>query len=450
MCYNIFNCIFCKSKSEDIMTDILLIAVLLLLLGVVILLCLVLARQKKTTSPTDISPEITTAVGDSLVAFRRELGEREAATRRETGAAIADLGGKLQNMTEKNYEFQVRFQSQLHEGLGNIREKQIESAEKQSLAVSEAIGKMQLSNEKKLEEMRATVDEKLNATLTARLDTSFQTVSKQLENVYKSLGEMKELSVGVTDNVTALNRVLTNVKARGTWAEVQLEAILDQTIPGRYVKNYSPANTAERVEFAVCLPAGEDKKQTVYLPVDSKFPMEDYVRLCEAADRADAVALAAARKALEDRVLQEAKTVCKYIHVPQTTPYAVLYLATEGLYAEIAASKSGLMERIQHEYGVMIAGPSTVTALLNSFAMGFRTVAVNEKANEIRLLLAAVKGQYENFAVLLEKAKKKVDEAGTTLENAQKRNSIIYKKLKSVEEMETEQSAHLLSFNQEV
>ena len=425
------------------MTDILLTAVLILLAAVLIVLFVLLSKQKKA-APVDLSGDINAAVGNALGAFRSEVAEREAVSRRETGAALSEMNDKLQNITEKNYDFQVRFQSQLNNGLGQIREKQIESAEKQSAAVSDAIGKMQLSNEKKLEEMRATVDEKLNATLTTRLDASFQTVSKQLENVYKSLGEMKELSAGVTDNVTALNRVLTNVKARGTWAEVQLEAILDQTIPGRYVKNYAPNDSAERVEFAVCLPAGEDKKQTVYLPVDSKFPMEDYVRLCEAADRADAVALAAARKALEDRVLGEARTVRKYIQVPQTTPYAVLYLATEGLYAEIAASKSGLMERVQHEYGVMIAGPSTITALLNSFAMGFRTVAVNEKANEIRLLLAAVKGQYENFAVLLEKAKKKVDEAGTTLESAQKRNALIFKKLRSVEELEAGQANDLL------
>lgn len=418
------------------MTDYLLIAVLVLLICVLAAVVVLLMRQKKTADPSSVAPELRT--------LRSEMAEREAVNRREMNAALSGMNDKLQAITEKNYEFQVRLLSVLNNGMGQIREKQIESAEKQSTAVSDAIGKMQISNEKKLEEMRATVDEKLNATLTTRLDTSFQTVSKQLENVYKSLGEMKELSAGVTDNVTALNRVLTNVKARGTWAEVQLESILDQTIPGRYVKNYAPNNSAERVEFAVCLPAGEDKKQIVYLPVDSKFPMEDYVRLCEAADRADAVALAAARKALEDRVLGEAKTVSKYIQVPQTTPYAVLYLATEGLYAEIAASKSGIMERVQHEYGVMIAGPSTITALLNSFAMGFRTVAVNEKANEIRLLLAAVKGQYENFAVLLEKAKKKVDEAGTTLESAQKRNALIYKKLRSVEELEAGQEQDLL------
>lgn len=426
------------------MTEILLVILTVLASAILLLLIVLLVRQGKKKLPTDVSDDISTAVGAALTSFRGELAQREAVSRQETAAALAEMDTKLHNLTEKNYEFQLRFQSLLNRGLGQIREKQIEAAEKQSAVVSDAIGKMQLSNEKKLEEMRTTVDEKLTATLAARLDTSFQTVSKQLENVYKSLGEMKELSAGVTDNVTALNRVLTNVKARGTWAEVQLEAILDQTIPGRYIRNYAPHNTAERVEFAVCLPAGEDKKQTVYLPIDSKFPMEDYIRLCEAADRADAVALAAARKALEDRVLNEAKTVRKYIHVPQTTPYAVLYLATEGLYAEIAASKSGIMERIQHEYGVMIAGPSTVTALLNSFAMGFRTVAVNEKANEIRLLLAAVKGQYENFAVLLDKAKKKVDEAGTTLETAQKRNALIFKKLRGVEELEAGQANDLL------
>lgn len=426
------------------MTEILLVILTVLASAILLLLIVLLVRQGKKKLPTDVSDDISAAVGAALTSFRGELAQREAVSRQETAAALAEMDTKLHNLTEKNYEFQLRFQSLLNRGLGQIREKQIEAAEKQSAVVSDAIGKMQLSNEKKLEEMRTTVDEKLTATLAARLDTSFQTVSKQLENVYKSLGEMKELSAGVTDNVTALNRVLTNVKARGTWAEVQLEAILDQTIPGRYIRNYAPHNTAERVEFAVCLPAGEDKKQTVYLPIDSKFPMEDYIRLCEAADRADAVALAAARKALEDRVLNEAKTVRKYIHVPQTTPYAVLYLATEGLYAEIAASKSGIMERIQHEYGVMIAGPSTVTALLNSFAMGFRTVAVNEKANEIRLLLAAVKGQYENFAVLLDKAKKKVDEAGTTLETAQKRNALIFKKLRGVEELEAGQANDLL------
>lgn len=239
---------------------------------------------------------------------------------------------------------------------------------------------MRESNEKKLEQMRVTVDEKLTSTLSQRLDSSFKTVSDRLESVYKSLGEMKELSNGVTANVTTLNRVLTNVKARGTWAEIQLGSILDQTIPGMYETNFTCVpNSKEKVEFAVRIPSS-DGEQTTYLPIDSKFPMEDYVRLCTAADSADAEALAAARKALESRVVNEARTISKYINVPLTTPFAIMYLATEGLYAEIASSRSGVPEKLRSEFNVMIAGPSTITALLNSLSLGFRAVAINEKA----------------------------------------------------------------------
>ncbi len=330
--------------------------------------------------------------------------------------------------------------------LNNIQEQNAATSEKQTARMSEAILKMQESNEKKLEEMRATVDEKLTSTLTTRLDSSFKTVSEQLQNVYKSLGEMKELSQGVTTNVTSLNRVLTNVKARGTWAEVQLEAILDQTIPGLYEKNYSPKDNAERVEFAVRFPNSEKNGEDIFLPIDSKFPLEDYVRVCDAADNADADALKIARKALEDRVLQEAKDVTKYIVVPKTTPFAVLYLATEGLYAEIISSKSGIAEKLQ-ALNVMVAGPSTITALLNSFAMGFKAMAINEKADEVRKLLAAAKTQYETFGTVLEKAKKKIDEAGKTLDEASHRNEIIKKKLKGVEELDSNEANTLLGDN---
>ena len=294
---------------------------------------------------------------------------------------------------------------------------------------------MRESNEKKLEEMRVTVDEKLTSTLTQRLDSSFKTVSDRLENVYKSLGEMKELSNGVTANVTALNKVLTNVKARGTWAEVQLGAILDQTLPGMYETNFVCVDgSKDRVEFAVRIPSNEGT--VTYLPVDSKFPMEDYVRLCDAADSADPEALAAARKALEARILSEAKTITKYINVPKTTPFAIMYLATEGLYAEIASSRTGIAEKIRSEFNIMIAGPTTITALLNSLSLGFRAVAINEKANEVRLLLAAAKVQYDKFGVVLQKARQKIDEAGKSLDEAGKRNEIIRKKLRSVEEID--------------
>ncbi len=367
---------------------------------------------------------------------REEMARSSKESRDDTTAALGKIENKLNDMLKENYQSRIDLTEKIGASLKSIQEQNAQSSEKQARVVNESIARMQESNEKKLEEMRVTVDEKLTSTLTTRLNSSFKTVSEQLENVYKSLGEMKELSQGVTTNVTSLNRVLTNVKARGTWAEVQLEAILDQTIPGLYVKNYSPKNNTERVEFAIRFPNSDKNGEDVYLPIDSKFPLEDYVRVCDAADNADPEALRIARKALEDRVLAEAKDIKKYICVPQTTPFAVLYLATEGLYAEIASSKTGIAEKLQAQ-NVMIAGPSTITALLNSFAMGFKAMAINEKADEVRKLLSVAKSQYETFGVTLEKARKKIDEAGKSLDEAQKRNEIINKKLKGVEAIES-------------
>ena len=392
------------------------------------IICIALVLSLKKNKNDD-------AIYEEFRRNREEMARSSKESRDDTTAALGKIEGKLNEMLKENYQSRIDLTEKIGASLKSIQEQNAESSEKQARVVNESITRMQESNEKKLEEMRVTVDEKLTSTLTTRLNSSFKTVSEQLENVYKSLGEMKELSQGVTSNVTSLNRVLTNVKARGTWAEVQLEAILDQTIPGLYVKNYSPKANGERVEFAIRFPNSDKKGEDVYLPIDSKFPLEDYVRVCEAADNADPEGLRIARKALEDRVLAEAKDVKKYICVPQTTPFAVLYLATEGLYAEIASSKTGIAEKLQAQ-NVMIAGPSTITALLNSFAMGFKAMAINEKADEVRKLLSVAKSQYETFGVTLEKARKKIDEAGKSLEDAQKRNDIINKKLKGVEAIE--------------
>ena len=357
---------------------------------------------------------------------------------------LSQTGASVSAEFERSRREQALFQEQLRRQTGEELDAMAKQIERLRADNYEQMHRMQESNEKKLDEMRRTVDEKLTETLGTRLDASFRTVSRQLESVYKSLGEMKELSTGVTDNVTALNRVLTNVKARGTWAEVQLRAVLDQTIPGMYVENYAPDPLAkDRVEFAVRIPSTQGSE--AMLPIDSKFPMEDYVRYCHYAESGDAQAAAAARKALETVVLHEARTVAKYIQVPQTTPFAILYLATEGLYAEILSSRSGLAERIQRECGVLLAGPSTITALLNSLALGFRAVAVNEKANEVRLLLAAARQQYDKFGDVLQKARKKIDEAGRSLDEAQDRNRIIAGKLKNVETIGDEQAEALLN-----
>lgn len=387
-------------------------------------------------------------LSEKLDAVQKTTADEFARNRMELANSLDALGKKLDAMTKANYEHQISLSETVTKSLNDIRDRMAEQSEKQTKLIENAIGKMQESNEKKLDEMRATVDEKLTSTLTTRLNSSFKTVSEQLEKLYTSLGEMKELSVGVTDNVGALNRVLTNVKARGTWAEVQLESILDQTIPNMYDKNVATGEKdTERVEFAIRIPASDDKTKITYLPVDSKFPLEDYVRLCTAADRADADAVRQARKELEARVYSEAKLIKKYINVPKTTPFAIMYLATEGLYAEIVSSQSGVLEKIQNDCNVMVAGPSTITALLNSLSMGFKTVAINEKANEVRLLLGAAKAQYENFGTILEKAKKKIDEAGKTLDDAQHRNTIIRKKLKTVEDLEQADAAELLGLS---
>ena len=368
--------------------------------------------------------------------------------REELALQIAAVTKGIDTLSETNREQLIRIYREMNSAINQMREKNTELNEAQNKRISESLEKIRESNEKKLDEMRSVVDEKLTTTLTQRLDSSFKTVSGQLENLYRALGEMKEMSGGITDHITSLNRVLTNVKARGTWAEVQLGNILDQTIPNMYVENYAPdASSKERVEFAIKIPSGENYSETIYLPIDSKFPMEDYVRLCDAADRADSEGVSLAKKSLEDAVLREARSIKKYIRVPHTTPFAIMYLACEGLYAEIASSQTGIAERLQSEMNVMIAGPSTVTALLNSLSMGFRIAAINEKANEVRKILSAVKAQYETFSAVLSKAKRKIDEAGRTLDDAQHRNDIIQKKLRSIEEANIDTSDEILGID---
>ena len=402
---------------------------------------------KKGSKPSDNRDNAV--IESKIDALSSTVSNEMAHNRQENMQMMNNISGKISEMSEKNLNMQHKITSAVSESLGEMKTANAQQNEKILTMLTTSIDKMTEKNEKKLEEMRATVDEKLTSTLTTRLDSSFKTVSGQLEKLYTSLGEMKELSGGITQNVSSLNRVLTNVKARGTWAEYLLEGILDQTVPNMYVKNFKPEGSKDFVEFAVKLPSGDDSKKITYLPIDSKFPMEDYARLCAAADSADALAVAEARKALERRVLDEAKAVAKYISVPETTPFAIMYLATEGLYAEIASSKSGLFEKIQNEYSVMIAGPTTITALLNSVAMGLRTMAVNEKANEIKELLGAIKKQYDSFDTILAKVKKKISEADASLEEATKRNNLIQKKLKNIDAAESITADSILGITEE-
>lgn len=396
------------------METVLLIIILILIVLCVALLFVLLVKKGNSNS-------------NDLVCQQIEL------TAKSTDEKITKLSNQMNSLTDKNYEQQIKLIETLNS-----------STQKQMQMIADSLEKMQLGNEKKLEQMRKTVDEKLDETLTQRLNASFETVSKQLTNVYKSLGEMKELSTGVTTSVSSLNRVLTNVKARGTWAEVQLGNILDQTIPGLYETNVQAnPNYNGRVEFAISIPNGDDNTKC-YLPIDSKFPMEDYARLATASETGDSEQMVAAKKALEARIKDEAKLIKQYVCPPHTTPFAIMYLATEGLYAEVVSSKTGLAEKLQAQ-GIMIAGPSTVTALLNSLSMGFKTIAINEKANEVWKVLGAAKTQYEKFGVLLAKAHKKIEEAGNTISDAEKRNELIQRNLKSVESLETAEAEKMLS-----
>lgn len=352
------------------------------------------------------------------------LARQLQAQHNERRAQIERLEAAVQTLREDNYRQQVK--------LLELVQNQSDS---QTRRLGAFMAEMQKSNEQKLDQMRQTVDEKLTGTLNTRLNASFQTVSQQLESVYKSLGEMQKLSSGVTESVNGLNRVLTNVKSRGTWAEVQLGNILDQTVPGMYDTNVATNPKYNgRVEFAVRIPAA-DGSGHAWLPIDSKFPMEDYARLTAAAQAGDRQGMESAQKALEQRVRDEAKLVRQYISAPETTPFAVLYLATEGLYAQILGSRSGLAEKLQQQ-GILLAGPTTVTALLNALAMGFRTLAINRKATEVWQVLGAAKMQYEKFGDLLQKARKKVDEAGKVLDEADHRNHIIQKHLRRVETLD--------------
>ena len=329
----------------------------------------------------------------------------------------------------------------VYEQRAAILKEQLELQERVSNSLADSVGKLQQSNEQKLEQMRLTVDEKLTDTLSRRLDSSFKAVGEQLNKVYESLGKMQELSGGVTD----LQRLLTNVKARGTWAEVRLGEILEQILTAeQYEQNVSVKGNMERVEFAIKIPSKDKEGDYVYLPIDSKFPQEDYLRLSAAAETGDKEMVEQCAKALERVVKNEAATINKlYIDVPKTTDFAIMFLPTEGLYAEVLR-RQGLVEEIQSKYRVMICGPTTITAFLNTLRMGFRTIALDRRAAEVWSVLGAAKQQYERFDIVLEKAKRKLDEASTALDDAQKRNVIIRKKLKGVEELPAEDAMLLL------
>lgn len=361
--------------------------------------------------------------------------------RRISGEEFWRMEQRIDALAEK----QGRLQTSLLQGQKEEQQLIYDSLNRQSRQLGETLGEsvkqLQESNEKRLDQMREVVEEKLNRTLTERLDSSFQKVGEQLNQVYLYLGEMKDLAGDVND----LQRVLTNVKTRGTWAEVQLGNLLEQTLTeSQYAKNVSVKNNRERVEYAIKIPARDREDAFVWLPIDSKFPQEDYLRLSEAAEQADKEATEAAAKALERSIRKSAETIASlYINVPETTDFAILFLPTEGLYAEVLR-RPGLAEEIQRKNHVMICGPTTITAFLNTLRVGFRTIALDRQAAQVWKLLEATKAQYEQFGEQLRKAQKKIEEAGNAIGDAQRRSGIIQNKLKAVETLDQDQANSVL------
>ncbi len=330
-----------------------------------------------------------------------------------------------QGALEKN---QDRSQQVMIQNLNSFSQMHEQKLERIRESVEKKLGEIQHDNNIKLEKMRETVDEKLQSTLEKRLGESFKMVSDRLEKVHQGLGEMQNLAVGVGD----LKKVLTNVKTRGTWGEIQLGNLLEQIlIPSQYEKNFiTKKGSNDPVEFAIKLP----REEGVYIPIDAKFPKEDYERLLQAQEEGNYALVEECTKAIENRIKLEAKKIKdKYIDPPYTTDFAILYLPIEGLYAEVLR-RTGLCEFLQREYRISVAGPTTIAALLNSLQMGFRTLAVEKRASQVWELLGVVKGEFGKFGDLLDKTKEKLDLASKNIELATTKSRTIERKLRDVQD----------------
>jgi len=330
-------------------------------------------------------------------------------------------------------------------GLGDSNERRFESLRE---TVERKLAQIQEDNAKGLEAMRLTVSEKLEGTLERRLGQSFKLVGEQLEQVQKGLGEMQSLASGVGD----LKRVLTNVKTRGTWAEMRLGNLLEQMLsPEQYEANVvTKEGSGERVEFAIRLPGRDQLEgEVVWLPIDSKFPMAAYERLVEASEKGDAGAVDVAGREMETRIKDEAKKISdKYLNPPKTTDFGIMFLGCEGLYAEVVR-RPGLAALLQQDYRVNVTGPSTLAALLNSLQMGFRTLAIQKRSSEVWAVLGAVKAEFGKFGEVLGKVKKKLDEASSTIDKASVRTRVIERRLKKVGELPAQEASALLGKGEE-
>ena len=447
------------------MTNILIFLIIALLVVVVLLLFVVLRRSFQADASGLASrldafekaqERLEHALRKELALSRDETGKTAREQRQELAAGARQLREEVVTTLQSISETMARTMGELAnlqktqlEAMSSVIGKLSDSNEKKLEAlratVEDKLQSMQTDNARQLEQMRQTVDEKLQGTLEKRLGESFRQVSERLELVHKGLGEMQTLATGVGD----LKKVLTNVKTRGTWGEVQLGALLSQVLqPDQFAANVATKDGGERVEFAIKLPGqGADGDEAVWLPIDAKFPVEDYQRLVEAQERADVEGVEAAGKQLENRVKACAWDICgKYLNPPKTTDFGILFLPTEGLFAEVIR-RTGLTDAIQRECRVVIAGPTTLWSILNSLQMGFRTLAIQQRSSEVWNLLAAVKSEWTKYGDFLDAVQKKLHQASDTIEKAKVRSRAVGRKLKDVQELPSGEAAVLLSLD---
>jgi DNA recombination protein RmuC len=396
--------------------------------AVVVAALLIMAIFKRYAAKVAPPEDPLLKLDDKLERLERELryaiSESSRTDRQELSQSMAQL---QQTLTEQLALMQGTLNTQLQAlGEGNARR----MGEVRD-TLDQQLQQLQKTNAAKLDEMRQTVDEKLQTTLEARLSESFKQVAERLEQVHQGLGHMKTLAQGVGD----LQRVLSNVKTRGIFGEVQLEALLEQVLTieqyGKQVETKPRSN--QRVDFAIKLPGRSDDGAAVWLPIDAKFPREDYERLLDAQDRADPIAAEASAKAMESRIRQEAKSIAdSYLAPPHTTDFAILFLPVEGLYAEVLR-RPGLMDSLQRDYRVTLAGPTTLLAILNSLHMGFRTLALEKQASEVWKVLGAVKTEFDRYGEWVAKVREQVQKAADTLDRADTRSKQMRRVLKGVE-----------------
>jgi len=425
--------------------DVIAYCLILLLLACLGLLCTLFMRgrhgaavnsdlQNKIDGIEKLLERHERVLREELVRSREEANADSRRTREEMTGGITLLGDSL---SKRMSEIAGLQKNQLELFAAQLKELTLSNEgrlDKLREGVDARLRLIQEDNARKLEQMRATVDEKLHDTLEKRLGESFKLVSERLELVQRGLGEMQSLANGVGD----LKKVLTNVKTRGTFGEIQLSSLLEQILaPGQYESNVETRQgSGQRVEFALKLPGRDGTPEgMVWLPLDAKFPQEDYLRLVEAQEAADVAAAAESRKQLDRSVREMAKTIRdKYLDPPHTTDFGVMFLPTEGLYAEVLRLP-GLFEALQRDFKVMVAGPTTLAALLNSLQMGFRTLAIEKRSAEVWNLLGAVRTEFSKFGIILDKTRKKLVEAGNHIDQAAARTRVIERRLRDVQDV---------------